>query len=341
MKGTKVVIMLGLFLMATVAPAIGASQADLLMQGIAALRDKDPAQQALGVSCLESVIWNAPTSSEAGTACYQLGCYYRLDREKSLAYFRQGYGIQSKDQSNAGISVGHTLVAMGKKLDAAVAFEDVGNKFPDKASYAYYRAGMCYLGESRGKVQSAALRNKAKELFAKPVAAGNLEAKLQLLGMRWEDCDNGKAKWEELIPDLEAYAQDPKPPAYARARAFLMIAEHSQDIGDASNALTYTGKVLAIEFKRCRAEQAWAMRVKASALEDLGRWDEAVAVYSDIYSQFTDSDNFGGNNVRAISLYYKAQALKKLGLNDECMAVMDTLRQEYPDTIYARAGGLE
>ena len=341
MKSTVMVVMLGMFLLAAVVPAIGASQADLLVQGIADLHDKDPAKQAQGVSCLDEVIRNAPNSPEAGIACYQLGCYYRLDREKSLVYFRQGYGIQSKDQSNAGISVGHTLAALGKKLEAADAFEDVGNKFPDKASYAYYRAGMNYLGESRGKLQSAALRSRAKELFTKSVAAGNIEAKIHILGMRWEDCYNGNAKWEELIPDLEEYANDPKPPAYARARAFLMIAEHSQEIRDAGNALTYTDKVLETEFKGCRAEQAWAMRVKADALGELGRWNEAVAVYSDIYSQFTDKDNFGGNNVRAISLYYKAQALEKLGLNDESVAVMNMLHQEYPDTIYARAGGLK
>lgn len=327
-----------LLLLATVAPAVGASQGDLLAQGVIALHDDDPAQQALGVSCLESVIQNAPTSAEAGTASYELGFYYKVDREKSLAYFRQAYGIAGESQSKAGISIGHTLVAMGKKLDAAAVFEEVGTKFPDKANYAFYNAGMCYLGESRGKIQSAALRNKAKDLFAKSMAAGNLEAKIQLLGMRWEDCDNGNGKWEELIPDLESYARDPKPPAYARATALLMIAERSLNSGDNDNATAYTDEVLAAEFKTCRTEQAWAMLVKAGALEELGRTDEAIGLFDNIYSQFTDSDNFRGNNVRAASLYFKAQALSKLSLEDQSAVVMDKLRQEYPDCKYLTSG---
>lgn len=333
--------MLGLFLLGAVVPAVGTSQADLLAQGIAALHDKEPAQQTLGVSYLESVIQNAPTSSEAGTACYQLGCYHKADRDKSLAYFRQGYGIPGKDQSNAGISVAHTLVATGKKLDAAVVFEEVGTKFPDKADYAFYRAGMCHLGESRGKADKSALRHKAMDLFARSSAAGNLEAKLQVLGMRWEDCCDEKADYAQLIPDLEAYSEDAKAPAYARARCLLMIAEHSQDISENNRVLEFTDRVLTPQFKKCRAERAWAMRVKAEALGDLGRWNDAVDIYTDLYSQFTDSDNFAGNNVRAIALYYKADALKRLGLNDESGTVMAILRQEYPDTIYAQSGGLE
>lgn len=322
-----------LVLLTAAVPAIGATQAELLAQGIAALHDKSPTQQSVGISILESVIANGPSSPEAGTACYQLGMYYKADREKSLSYFKQSYGIEGKDQPNAGISMAHTLVAMGKKLDAAAVFEEVGTRFPKKASNAFYRGGMCYLGESRGKIQSLALRNKAKEGFATSAALGNLEAKLQLLGMRWED-RGPKDKWENLIPDLEAYAEAAKAPAYARARCLLMIAEHSQRINESDRVLEYTDRVLVPEYKKCRAEQAWAMRVKARTLEFLGRWSEAAALYSDIYSTFTDADNFGGNNVRATALYRKAEALNKLGLKEESSAVMEVLRQEYPD-IYA------
>jgi tetratricopeptide (TPR) repeat protein len=330
----QLVLIIALLLAAALGPAVGATQQELLLQGIAALHDKDPAQQAQGASILESVIANAPTSPEAGPVCYQLGCYYKADREKSLAYFRQGYGIPGKDQSNAGVSVAHTLVAIGRKVDAAAAFEDVGTKFPDKANYAFYRAGMCWLGESRGKIQSLALRNKAKEDFAKSVATGNLEAKLQLLGMRWEDCDNAKAKWEELIPDLESFAHDSKAPAYARARAFLMMAERSLNSGQNDDALTYSEEVLAADFKGCRAEQAWALLMKAGALEEMGKWDEAIPLYDRIYSEFTDADNFATNNVRAAALHYKGKGLKRLGAIQESAAVMEKLRQEYPSCMY-------
>ena len=316
-----------------------ADQADVLAQGVSALRQEDSAQQSLGVSLLESVIQNAPASSEAGTACYQLGCHYAKDRVKSLAYFKQSYGIPGKDQSNAGISVAHTLVATGKRLDAGTVFEEVGTRFPDRAKYAFYRGGMCYLGESRGKKDSAALRNRAKDLFVRSVAAGNLEAKLQFLGMRWEDCYDGKGEYDELIPDLETYANDVKAPKYARARCLLMIAEYGADNRDSDMALSYTSKVLTPEYQKCRTEQAWAMHVKAIALGDLGKWDEVVAVCNDIYSGFTDSNNFGGNNVRANALCDKARALKKLGQDEESAAVLATLRQEYPE--YAKLGGLE
>jgi len=326
--------------MAAVTRAVAATQADLLSQGIAALQDKDSAQQARGVSYLESVIQESPTSPEAGTACYRLGCYYKADRDKSLAYFKQAYGIRGKDQANAGISIAHTLVATGKRLDAGAAFAEVGERFPDKAQYACYRAGMCYLGESRDKADPSALRKRAKDLFSKSAAAGNAEAQLQLLGMRWEDCDSNhsEAEWATLMSDLETYARDTKPPAYARARAFLMIAEHKLDSGDAAAALTYTSQVLGTEFKGCRIEQAWALDVEADALEDLGRWDEVVAVCDQIYSGFTDSDNFRGNNVRACALDRKASALKMLGRQDESAAVLVQLRQEYP--AYAQKGGL-
>ena len=344
MRRRVITLVTGLLLMAAVAQAIGASQEELLAQGIVALHEKEPAQQTLGVSCLESVIQNAPTSPQAGTACYQLGCHFRVDREKSLAYFRQAYVIPSKDRVNAGISIAHTLVAMGRKLDAASAFEDVAVRCPAEVRYACYRAGMCYLGESRGKAEPAPLRDKAKRLFTKSAAAGNLEAKLQLLGMRWEDCDAAdpdKADWGGLISDLRAYGQDAKAPAYARARAFLMIAEHGQIDGDTDQALRYTDEVLAPEFKGCRAEQAWAMYVRAMALGELGRWTEAFALYDDIHSKFKDSDNFGGNNVRAIALYCKAHALNQLGRNDEAEAVMAALRREYPNSEYALLGGAE
>lgn len=330
-----------LLLTAAVTRVLGASQADLLAQGIAALGEKDSAQQALGISILESVIQNAPTSPEAGTAWYQLGSHYRLDREKSLACFRQAYGIPGKDQVNGGISTAHTLVAMGKKLDAASAFEDVGAKYPAEVKYACYRAGMCYLGVSRSEAQPAGLRDKAKDLFARSAAAGNLEAKLQLLGMRWEDCDAGKAKWDGLIPDLEAYARDPKAPAYARARALLMIAEHSLNSDDNENALAYADEVLATEFKSCRIEQAWATFVKAGALAELERTNDAIELFDTIHSRFTDADNFAGNNVRAAALYFKAELLRKNGQEDQALAVMDELRQEYPDCKFLRPPGDE
>lgn len=339
MKRSAIVSVVVLLFIVIVTPAVAATQSDMLVQGIAALHDKDPAQQVQGVGYLESVIHNAPTSPEAGTACYQLGRYYKADREKSLAFYKQAYGISGNDQADAGVMAAYTLNALGEKLDAASMFEEVGTTFPGKASEAWYRAGMCYLGESRGKVRSAALRAKAEGLFGKAATLGNLDAQLQLLGMRWEDCDNGKAKWDDVIPDLEAYTQNTKAPAYARARACLMIAEHSWDAGGQSDrVLAYTGKVLATEFKDCRQEQAWAMYVRACALEQLGSWDEALKLYDDILDRFTDQDNFGGNNVRAVALYCKADSLKKLGRNDESAAVMRLLRQQYPTSEYAQGG---
>ena len=141
--------------------------ADQLAFGKQAISAEDQQTRETGIAALEDVIMREPTSSEAGEANYRLGLHYQKDRARALTYFSQAYSIANPYRSQAGISVGHTLVAMGRKLDAASAFEDVAAKCPAEAKYACYRAGMCYLGVSRADAQPASLRDKAKDLFAR------------------------------------------------------------------------------------------------------------------------------------------------------------------------------
>ena len=58
-----------------------------------------------------------------------------------------------------------------------------------------------------------------------------------------------------------------------------MIAEHSLNSDDNENALAYADEVLALEFKSCRIEQAWATYVKAGTLAELERTNDAIELF--------------------------------------------------------------
>jgi len=178
-----------------------------------------------------------------------------------------------------------------------------------------FKEAKCYLAEAQAEPK---LRKLYKEKAADRLALCDSDkAQALALSIRFEN-----------ILDAEVRAKDPTDLVYAasplkdnwfnwvdndkrfiatatdqdaKITAQLMLGEVYHD------SLLNPGKVIEIaqqidiDWRAHRTQAAWARLIWGGALQDEGRYKEAIAMYQSIIRDFVDADNFAHNDVRGLA----------------------------------------
>jgi len=297
----------------------------------------------------QRVVSTYPQSLQAADASCKMGdCLSRLNRRvEALAAYQWVLAnhAQSPIAPEASRGIAYTHIALGQRTEAMKAFGDLAAAYPEspQAALAHLRMGMLYISDLRKDAENApALRQKALDQFAAALSSKAAsaevvaEAALQTLGMRFEAALDGSESWTAVDSALETFEQShPNAPSKAKARVCLMRAERATSLKNYEEVIRLT-EPLPKTYPGLRIESAWSMLLLGSAYAETGRHREAVATFDAIVGGYTDADNFAGNNVRALAVYFKISCLEKLGETAAAAAATAFLKQTWPDSDIAK-----
>ena len=341
------------FLLALVVPVIGASQAELLAQGIAGLNDKDPVQQAQGVSILQGIRAAAPQSGEAGDAAFALARYYKGERAKKLALYAQAWNTPSTHRREAGKSLGCIRSAVGDKQGAVDIWLAVAAAYPSEKESSYASAQRALVGMARLEKDWAkreVIRGQAKllqdSILANRESPYYWENRIERAAMDHEEAQNEKRPWGPVIDELAEIGSDTSAPKWARARAYLIAAEGEGFQKNREGIIEFCDLALEVAkpdeakpvLSNCRTEYYRSLYEKAGAFCALNRRAEAIPLYQQIIAECKPTDNFGGlDNVEAAS-WWLVKCYNNLGMAEEADEALAQFRQQYPNSRFLAEG---
>jgi len=162
-------------------------------------------------------------------------------------------------------------------------------------------------------------------------------ARVHKAALAFELVSGGKSSWAEARLLCQAAESVPNAPPQILSTARLMWAETFFQERNYERALKEMERLVQ-DFPDVYRERATARYWKARCLQELGRYDEAIAAYSALEQEpVTEAEMFAALHPKAKGLLEKAKLLMRQNRNAEAQDVLDELIERYPNSKEARS----
>ncbi len=247
----------------------------------------------------------------------------------------------SREAPTAILRAGYTLTALGAVDDAISKISELVDRYPASIDAADGQLRIGYLSIKKRRLATS-LNDKTRWITAARDAFGKVlkdyseqretaaVAAVQYSGVLFEMATSKLAPWDIVEPQLESVLHDfPDAPVIVKARVLLMQAEARQTSGDLKSALEKAAEVTR-EYSDCRTEAAWAQLLLGMIYRDSGDLNAAIAAFNKVFANYSDTDNFAGNNVRAAALLAVGQCMHAKGDKQGARAAFDKIISTWP-----------